>query len=72
MINQMFKGLERKHRGNKFMKIKAGKRPVVSEPELYASYSHLVIINKKCCDSHFKVTELVKWLILYCVYCGRK
>ncbi|TQR13336.1 hypothetical protein [Psychrobacillus soli] len=54
------------------MNIKAGKRPVVSEPELYASDNQLVIINKKCCDSHFKVTELDKHRFIYKVFTKNK
>jgi hypothetical protein len=72
MVYRMFKELERKNRGNKFLKIKAGKKPIGNEPELYESENHLVIVNKNCCNSHFKVTELDKWLIPYCVYCGGK
>ncbi|PGH72160.1 hypothetical protein CN894_11795 [Bacillus thuringiensis] len=72
MIYQMFKGLERKNRGNKFVKIKTGKKPSTYEPELYETDNHLVIVEKKCCDSHFKVAELDKWLIPYCIYCGGK
>ncbi|MGE7023346.1 hypothetical protein [Solibacillus cecembensis] len=72
LIYQMFKDLERKNRGNKFVKIKAGKRPTTDESELYEPDNHLVVVKKICCDSHFKVTELDKWLIPYCIYCGGK
>lgn len=72
MIYQMFKGLERKSRSNKFIKIKAGKKANAYEPELYEPDNHLVIVKKECCDSHVKITELDKWLIPYCIYCGRK
>lgn len=71
-IYQMFKNFERKTNGNSFFKFDAGKKPVASEPELYELDDHLTIVHKKCCDSHFKVTELDKWLDPYCVYCGRK
>lgn len=72
MIYQMFKELEMTSRGSKSIKIKAGKKPNAYEPDLYENDNHLVIVNKECCDSHVKITELDKWLIPYCVYCGRK
>jgi len=72
MIYNMFKGFERKSRSTKGIQFKAGKRTQNYEPELYEHDNHLIISEKKCCDSLVKVTELDKWLVPYCSYCGRK
>lgn len=71
-IYQIFKDLERKNNRNKYVKIKAKKKPTTDVLELYETDNHLVIVKKICCNSHFKVTELDKWLIPYCIYCGGK
>lgn len=72
LIYNMFKDFERKSRNTKGISFKAGKKPQNYEPELYELDDHLVVVGKHCCNSHMKVTELDKWLIPYCSYCGRK
>jgi len=72
LIYNMFKDLERKSRGNKFLKFKTGRKPSHHGPELYETVENFVIVNKMCCSSDIKVTALDKWLIPYCIKCGRK
>jgi len=72
MIYDMFKGLERKNRGNKFVKFKAGPKPKVDIKELYENIDELVETEVQCCKKHLKVTELDKLIGVYCSYCGVK
>jgi len=70
MIYNIFKDLEKKSKRSSF-KIKAGKKPKSYEPEIYEIDDSLVITEKHCCKSRIKVTELDKWIGIYCSYCGR-
>jgi len=70
MIHNLFKDLERKSKRSG-LKIKAGKKPKSYEPELYEFDDFLVIVNNHCCKTRVKVTELDKWIGIYCSYCGR-
>lgn len=72
MIYDMFKGLERKSRGNKFMKFKAGSKPRVDIKEIYENIDELVEVESNCCKKHIKVTELDRLIGVYCSYCGVK
>lgn len=72
LIYNMFKDIERKNRRNKFLKFKTGRKPSHHEPELYETVQNLVNVNKVCCGSDIKVTLLDKWLVPYCIKCGRK
>ncbi len=72
MIYNMFKGLERKNRGNKFVKFKTGSKPKVYIKEMYENIDELVEAELKCCKKHLKVTVLDRLIGVYCSYCGVK
>lgn len=72
MIHDMFKGLERKSRGNKFVKFKAGSKTKVDIKEIYENLDELIEFEMECCNKHIKVTELDKLIGVYCSYCGVK
>lgn len=72
MVFDMFKGLERKSRGSKGIKFKAGKKPKVHIKEIYENVDELIETTVKCCEKHIKVRELDNLVGIYCSYCGAK
>ena len=72
MIYDMFKDLERKSRGNKFIKFKTSSKPKVHIKEIYENIDKLVETEMKCCENHLKVIMLDKLIGVYCSYCGVK
>ena len=71
-IYDMFKNLERKSRGNKFVKFKAGPKTRVDIKKIYENIDELIEVEVECCNRHLKVTELDKLIGVYCSYCGVK
>jgi hypothetical protein len=70
MVNKMFKGIEQKLKGNKYIRFKRGK-PIKKEGEkiLFDKFKNAKIIETNCCAKHIKVngTMITK---IYCPYCG--
>lgn len=72
MIYDMFKGWERKTRGNKNFNVKAGRKPNIPINEIYENIDELIVVKANCCKKHIKVKELDRLLGIYCSYCGVK
>ncbi len=71
MVNEFIKGLEKSFKGNKFMKVKAGKKLKMDEPRLLAENDDLEDYSFECCAKKGKVTTLAKASVSpYCPYCG--
>lgn len=69
-VHEIFKGLERKMRGNKFVRFETGpapkKKPV---PEL-REVTDLGVVEFLCCDRTAKVPHSDALSVTYCPYCG--
>jgi hypothetical protein len=69
IINKNFiENIERKFRGNKFVKFE-GKKLKIKEPRISPDNDDMIIINLPCCQSKIKIEE--NWnKIVHCFYCG--
>lgn len=69
-VEKMFGDLERKSRGNKFIKFRAGKRPPRRERPELREVTDLAIVQFACCDRSAKVPHSDALSGVYCPYCG--
>lgn len=69
IVNRDFiEKIERKFRGNKFIKFK-GKKLSMEEPRISPDNNDMIIINLPCCQFKIKIEE--NWnKIVHCFYCG--
>lgn len=71
MIYKMFKDLEKKTKGNKFMTFKAGKKPKVEHiSPINEILDNFAIKELKCCHSKVKIRPINKMCGCYCPICG--
>ena len=70
MVNKMFKEIEQKSKGNRYIKFERGK-PIKKEDKkyLFDKFKNAKIIEINCCTKHIKVDGTIITKI-YCPYCG--
>lgn len=69
-LHRMFEDLERKTRGSKAVKFKAGRPPEKEPVSELREVSDLAVVNLGCCDLTAKVPPSDALSVVYCPYCG--
>lgn len=65
------KKIERQFSHNKFVKYKAGCKPIkLYEPTIYSTIEDLVEYNYRCCARSAKINHLLKMSVSFCPFCG--
>lgn len=69
-VHEIFKGLERKTRGNKYFRFETGLAPKEKPVPELREVTDLAIVDFSCCDRTAKVPHSDALSVTYCPYCG--
>ncbi|WP_138224530.1 hypothetical protein [Paenibacillus algicola] len=69
-IDDMFRGLERKYRNNKYITLKAGRPIETTTPLPLYEQDNLEQVQFLCCSKNAKLSLVAKTVNPYCPYCG--